>query len=408
MAPDPGAALLSGKAHTMAETARNLLRRKLRTTLTVLGIAVGTMALTVMGAMSEKIDLLVDGALQYYGTRVVVQAAASLPGQLLGPILSASVAEEIAGLDAVDAAFPIVYLLYQEDPDEIPAMSFGFPPLVVGVDARRFPYEHDRYPVDLASGRLFAPGERGVAVIGVDLADYTNVGLGGTIVVRGRRLEVVGVMEQTLTARDNIAFIPLADGQELLAELLPEPFSANPTTIATEVEVYPLAMEEADQVAAAINRSVDGVRALAPSEIERQFSRGLVIFNVIIISSAVIAVVVGGLSILNTMVIAVSERTREIGIKKAVGATDRDVLTEFLWESSLMGLLGGLLGLGVGALLVLLINGVTSEQGVVVLAITGRLTLFVPVFSTLLGAGAGLYPALSAARRDPVQALRAE
>lgn len=390
----------------MIETWHNFWRRKLRTTLTILGIVVGTLALTVMGAMSEKINLLVDGALKYYSTRVVVQAGTTVPGQFLGAVLSAGIAEDVREIPDVAAAFPTVYTLYQEEADEVPAASFGFPPLVIGVDARRFDYEEDRYPVVLSSGRLFVPGERGVALVGVDLAKYKGVGLGDALTVRGRGLEIVGIMERTLTARDNVAFVPLADGQDFLAEMLPPSFSADPSALATEIEVYPDPLDRADAVARAINREVKGVRALAPREIERQFSQSLIIFNVIIISSAVIAMVVGGLSILNTMVVAVSDRAREIGIKKAVGATNGDILREFLREATIIGFVGGVVGLGAGTLLTFAINRFVADQGVVIMVVTPRLGIFVIVFTTVLGAAAGLFPALAAARRNPVDALR--
>lgn len=392
----------------MMESLRNLFRRKLRTALTVLGITVGTLALTVMGALSEKINLLVDGAVRYYNTRVVVQPRASIPGQVLGLPFSASVAEDIARIPGVEAAFPTVYMLYQEGAEETVSPTIGFPPLVVGVDARRFSYEKDLYPVRLSEGRLFQPGESGAAIVGVDLARAQEVGLGDVLRVRGRGFQVVGVMERTLTVRDNVAFIPLADAQDMLAASLPPPFSDQPRMLASEVEVYPADLGQADAVAEAINQRISGARAFPPGEIERQLRQGLIIFNVIVIGSAAIAVIVGGLSILNTMAMAVSERTREIGIKKAVGATNGDIVREFLQEAATMGLAGGLLGLALGALLVFLINASTARQGVVIFAVTPRLGILVPLFATFLGAGAGLVPALAAARRNPVEALRTE
>jgi len=116
----------------MAETVRNLLRRKLRTALTVMGIMVGTLALTVMGSMSEKINLLVDGAAKFFNTRVIVQPEAGVPGQFLGPPLSLGVAEEIRALPGVDEAFAMLYLLYRERRDDTPSIGIGFPPLIVG------------------------------------------------------------------------------------------------------------------------------------------------------------------------------------------------------------------------------------------------------------------------------------
>ncbi len=392
----------------MTESWRNLWRRKLRASLTILGIGVGVLALTVMGAMSEKLNQLAGGALRYFGTRVVVESRANVPGQILGQPLSVSVAEEVRQLSGVGAAFPQVYMLYQEKDDESPGLTFGLPPLAVGVDARRFEYADDRFPVTLSKGRFFRPGEHGVTVVGVDLARFKGVGIGDTLTLKGRGFQVTGIIDRTLTARDNIAFIPLDEAQEILAASLPPPFNSDPANLASQIEVYPTDLGQAQQIADAINTQIPGVRAYPPGEIERQFRQQLLIFNVIIVGSAVIAVVVGGLSILNTMVMAVTERTREIGIKKAVGATNADILRELLAEAGLMGLIGGLLGLTSGALLVALVNRITLQLGVIIFAVTPRLSVLVLLFALALGVGAGLFPALSAARRSPVQALRTE
>ena len=303
----------------MIDTFHNLMRRKVRTSLTILGIMVGTLALTVMGAMSEKINLLVDGAVRYYNTRVVVQPKETIPGQLLGPPLSVDIISDIQEVPGVDAAFPSVYLLYQEEEEGTPSISIGFPPLIIGVDARRFSYERDENPVVLSHGRFILAGEEGVALIGVDLAASKDVSLGSTVKVRGRDFEIVGTIARTLTARDNIIFVPLPEAQEFLSATLPPPFNKDPYALASEIEVYPADLSQADAVAEGINRRIAGVRARAPGDIEGEIRQSLVIFNVIIIGSAAIAVVVGGLSILNTMAMAVTERTREIRHKEGCG-----------------------------------------------------------------------------------------
>lgn len=393
----------------MKETWRNLSRRKLRTFLTVLGIVVGALALTVMGAMSEKLNTLVGGAIDYFNTRIIVDSRAAIPGQVFGPPISTKVVDEVKRVPGVDEAFAHVYLLYQEeDTDEMPSMGFGLVPLAIGVDANRFDYPGNRVPIKLSVGRFFDPGDRKAAIVGVDLAELRGVAVGDALPIKGESFDVVGIIERTLTVRDNAVFIPLRDAQEMLGESLPPPFNENPSTLASQVEVYPKDLDAANEVADQINARVPGVRAYPPGDLEGQIRQSLVVFNVIIVGGAVIAVVVGGLSILNTMVIAVTERTKEIGIKKAVGARNRDILWEFLREAALMGLVGGLAGLAVGAGLTVVINGFTAKQGVEIFAVTPRLAVLVIVFATVLGAVAGVIPAFRASRRNPVEALRAE
>jgi putative ABC transport system permease protein len=159
---------------------------------------------------------------------------------------------------------------------------------------------------------------------------------------------------------------------------------------------------------ARIAAKVPGVSVITPAKAEQQISQFSLIFNAILFGIAFIALVVGGLSIINTMVMSVSERTREIGLKKAIGAETRSILDEYLLESAFIGLLGGLTGTGLGLIAIALLNSATSSKQVTVFAVTPLVVIGPIIFATVLGTLAGVFPAMRASRLKPVESLREE
>jgi putative ABC transport system permease protein len=385
----------------MSEAIRNILRRKLRTGLTILGIVIGVFALTVMGALAEKLNVLVDGGDEYFRTRVFVFDAGAASGfQASNRPITRDLVDQIEAVDGVQRASPVLQTLL--DPDEIG--GFDIPELLTGIEPETW-YDPS---VDLRvdAGRLLTADERGVAVIGADLAERYGKRVGDEIEIRGHTFEIVGVLERTLTFPDKIAYVPLRDAQEIYVESVPQGLDYRTDELATQIEVFPEDISKADAVAAGIEERVDGVRTVTPDQVAEQIGQASVVFNLIIVGASVIAVIVGGLSVINTMVMTVSERVREIGVKKAVGARTGAILGEFITEATLLGAIGGLIGLSAGALLVVILNAQTAGSGTTVFLITPMLLLRSFVFATVLGALAGIYPAFRAARLDPVQALR--
>jgi putative ABC transport system permease protein len=385
----------------MSEAIRNILRRKLRTGLTILGIVIGVFALTVMGALAEKLNVLVDGGDEYFRTRVFVFDAGAASGfQASNRPITRDLVDQIEAVDGVERASPVLQTLL--DPDEIG--GFDIPELLTGIEPETWYDPSVELRVD--AGRLLTAGERGVTVIGADLAERYGKRVGDQIEIRGHSFEIVGVLERTLTFPDKIAYVPLRDAQEIYVESVPQGLDYRTDELATQIEVFPDDIAQADVVAAAIEEVVDGVRTVTPDQVAEQIGQASVVFNLIIVGASVIAVIVGGLSVINTMVMTVSERVREIGVKKAVGARTGAILGEFITEATLLGAIGGLIGLSAGALLVVILNAQTAGSGTTVFLITPMLLLRSFVFATVLGALAGIYPAFRAARLDPVQALR--
>ncbi len=385
----------------MREAVHNILRRPLRTFLTILGIVIGVFALTVMGALAEKLNVLVDGGDEYFRTRIFVfDAGASTGFQAASRPITRDIVERIESLDGVERATPVLQTLF--NPEQ--AGGFDLPELLAGIEPQTWLDASVDLRVD--AGRFLAGEDRGVAVIGADLAEHHGTRVGDTITIRERDFEVIGVLERTLTFPDKIAYVPLRDAQEIYVESVPQGFDYTTDELATQIEVFPNDLAEADAVAAAIEDAVADVRTMTPEQVADQIGQASVVFNLIIVGASVIAVIVGGLSVINTMVMTVSERVREIGIKKAVGARTGAILREFVVEATLLGAIGGLIGLGLGWLLVSILNAQTAGSGTSVFLITPILLVRSFLFATILGALAGVYPALRAARLDPVTALR--
>jgi putative ABC transport system permease protein len=167
-------------------------------------------------------------------------------------------------------------------------------------------------------------------------------------------------------------------------------------------------LSQLDKIADDINAQVTGVKAVRPSTVVASFKSGGAIFTAITTAAALLALIIGGLSVVNTMFMAVAERVREIGLKKAVGATTLNVMGEFLLEATFIGFLGGVLGYALGALITIVANATTPVGQPTLFLITPNLTILAIGFAIALGAAAGVLPAWRAARMDPVTALRTE
>ncbi|HET7646530.1 MAG TPA: ABC transporter permease [Candidatus Limnocylindria bacterium] len=384
---------------------RNLSRRKVRTALTILGITIGIWALVVFSSMANKINSLVEGGSEYYADKVIVTDASDASG-MLGAPLAASVADEVSAVDGVALAVPQVSLVF--DPTTT-GMTMGSSESIVGgppVDE-----QYEQFDLSYAQGRGLNASDEGssVVVLGSDLARKLGAAAGDRIDVRGREFEVVGVLAPTLTAPDTTAYVPLAIGQQLYAEELPAVVADQlGTDVVSQIVVYPASDEDPVVVAERIEASVDNVATLTGAEFDEQVGSSVSILNAIIVGVAAISLVVGGLSVINTMAMSVQERTREIGIKRAIGGSRGRVVRELVLEAGLIGLIGGLIGLALGALVISVANEAGRNSGTVLFELTLGTAAFALAFSTILGMLAGVIPAWSAARLDPVQALRYE
>src|SRR5207302_8882362 len=165
------------------------------------------------------------------------------------------------------------------------------------------------------------------------------------------------------------------DAQTLMGESLPAAIKGHidPYHLTAGVAVYGQPGADLDKLADRINSDVPGVKATKPSVLVNSFKAGGAVFTAITTVAALLALVIGGLSVVNTMLMAVSERVREIGLKKAVGARTRHILSEFVAESTMIGAIGGVLGYLVGVGVTALLDSSAGSGGL--FEVTPRLTI---------------------------------
>jgi len=386
----------------MVEILKNMWRRKTRTMLTVFGIAVGILALVVMGAMAEKLNLLVDGGTTYYKDKVTVSAKGSSFMALPIPITKKLEIEKVPGVQAV---FGEAYAMLDKD---LSAVNFGPPASIIGYQPGSEKYES--FKLNISRGRKLIESDSKKVVLGSDLVKKLNADIGKNIKLRDTEFEVVGIYEKTFSTPDTTVMIPFADGQMIMYNDQPEIIRTNtkPSEIVYDFIVYPTKGTDPDKLAAKIQSEVSGVTTMGPKAFNDQITTSVGMFTSMIYGIALISLLVGTLSIINTMTMSISERTKEIGIKKALGAKNSDIMIEYLTEAGIIGFFGGLIGLGFGSLFVFLINSYMEKTGDKIFLLTPKLMIGAMVFSIAVGVIAGIYPALYAVKISIVKSLREE
>jgi len=259
-----------------------------------------------------------------------------------------------------------------------------------------------------------------VAVIGQDTANSLfgrKDGLvGETIRIDNQPYRIIGVLQakggSSFGSQDSVVLVPLSTAQSRLVHRAQRDQVDVIYIQVTAANQVSNASDEAAQVLRSRHRTKVGLDDFTIYSQQDFVSVASTITGVLTIflgGIAAISLLVGGIGIMNIMLVSVTERTREIGLRKALGARRRDIMIQFLTESSLLSLLGGIVGIGLGWLLAFIVERIAASSGTPFIpTVTLNAVLLATVFSTAVGLFFGLYPANRAARLEPVEALRYE
>ena len=282
--------------------------------------------------------------------------------------------------------------------------------VVLGLDLA-VPIPNRSYPtLPVARGRFLRAGDRGVAVVGADFAATRRLAVGDRVRLHARDFQVVGVLERMLTAPDRYAMVPLEDARDLWLALDPTLrglFAAGGALSRDDLNTG-AAVGWADGVdpnglAARIRREVPGVNVAPPAEIARQLEASTMFFTWLLAGVGGIGLLIGGLSLSNTVAASTFERIRDFGIKQALGASDGQLFGEVLRESLVVSLSGGLAGTVLAWLGGAIFDAHAGQQ---VFFFSGRLLGFALAFAAGLGAIAGTYATRRILRVPPAEAIR--
>ena len=378
----------------MIEIIRYLLRRKMRTGLTVLAVAVGIFAVTTVGSISESLETLVQSGEEGATDRILV-----LPTNFERPVTEATL-REIRRVEGVAGVTATLYDYYLEEQEEQMVTVLINPEAFFGTrsDIPGLEFEPPG-GVELVAGRVPAPNNRAETVVTWKLAQDRGLEVGDVLMIRGRPFRVVGIWGQQPDAASSIAYISYEVAEEMS--------SYGAFLGVGLVYVFPQAGVDVEQLSKRLEREVSGIQAQSPEETLQQFRMQMLIFTLIVGASGVMALLIGSFTVVNSMIVSVHERRREIGLKKALGAANTHVLAETVAEAAFIGGVGGLVGVLVGYGVTAYANqALFPTLGLRLFLITPRLGVGAIVFTVLMGVVAGVYPAWQAARLDPVIALR--
>jgi len=390
-----------------------LLANKVRSGLSMLGIVIGvSTVIVVVGIGLGSQQKVADQFKNLNATSVIVMEMRSRNSASSSKISEEDVDYVLANANYVETGTAVL----QGNLD----VSFGSTSAsegIYGSEAEFFEISN----LDLATGRIFDEDEVDnlamLAVVGNGvLEEFWDEGtepeniLGEILTVGNKKMEIVGVLTEIGSATGPMSFddsilTPYSTASKYLLGSTTKP---NLYFLATKAETVDLATAEVEGLLRTNHKLKDtkenDFRIFDAGSMVGAATDTATTLTILLISVAAIVLIVSGIGIMNVMFVTVTERTKEIGIIKAVGGEQKDILMQFLAESVMLSMIGGVIGIGIGEIAIPFLNNLEDWY-----VLHSPISIFVGFgFSVLVGIFFGFYPALKASRLDPVDALRSE
>ena len=394
---------------------KGLVQRKTRSYLTIIGIVIGIMAIVGLISIGVGMQVYMDEQIGKMGVNKIIIMPMP-PGGGFGPAAASTYftdrdAKAVDNVRGVDANCYMVYRTSIITYKGIDATA----PVVGMVPSIAEDAYFDVQGYELDSGRDLEDKDTNKITIGYWIAHktfkvgdtYKEVKIGDKIEIKEQGFKVVGIIEEIGNRDDDMTIImSLDDAEDLFG-------------VSDEYDFFFVKIKEGadpEDVADRISDRLEKLRGeedftvMTAAQLSETVGGILSAVSAVLIGIGAISLLVGGVGIMNTMYTSVVERTREIGIYKALGAENNTILMLFLVESGLIGLIGGLIGIVLGFGMALVVEIVGREMGVGLLHawISWELTAFALLFSFSIGVLAGFLPSRSASQMNPVDALRHE
>jgi putative ABC transport system permease protein len=398
---------------------QSLVTNKLRSLLTMLGIIIGVGSVIVMVALGQGAAAASQAAIEKLGTNLLTIMPASQNRGGVSQGLGSSMTLRPEDVDVIRKMAPSVASISAEYRGSAQVQFEGnnTKTTVQGATPEYF----DIHNMPIARGRGFTAMEMRskakVAVLGDSVRETLFPGrrpINKEIRVNGQNFKVIGVVAKRggggFRSPDDQITIPLTTAMRRV-------FGVDYLSTITVQAVSPDKMDEAqDEIMRAIGKAHNlpsgaqpDVRVFNQADITESAAAQSGFLTMLLAGIALVSLIVGGIGIMNIMLVTVTERTREVGIRKAIGAKRKDVLYQFLIESVTISVVGGLMGVLIGVGLALWMGRPADRGGLgfpMLLSPTPMLLSF--GFSALVGIFFGIYPAMNAASLNPIQALRTE